>query len=280
MEIDVEDQKREQVLGSTQINQNENILPTLDEKIRYSKTQDYQNYTEQNFNYVNDETNILQETNLNSFSPVTETQNVNPEIQITENPTSFIHHEINQESSNFLENTELDQYIQPSTATPQFVDSTQQNQIEIIQENNGIELENYEQQPEFVGTETKYEQPDILPSEFVQPKTIYENVSNTITDKVNDIVENKITGQISNVIDKTENIYSNIIDNNIVTTAGIIGSNAIEKVSESKYVQGIKGIVQRPFSNVHVPTIIKIEDDENTPICPDFICQIYKKLFG
>ena len=105
-------------------------------------------------------------------------------------------------------------------------------------------------------------------------------MSNTITDKVNDIVENKITGQISNVIDKTKNIYSNIIDNNIVTTAGIIGSNAIEKVSESKYVQGIKGIVQRPFSNVHVPTIIKIEDDENTPICPDFICQIYKKLFG
>ena len=281
-----------------------NRLQTLDEKIKYSNNQDYQNvnlnYDEQGLNLIND--NILQETNVNSFNEIEETQNIYPDTQATETqvfPTSFIMHDRNQESSNFLENTDLDQYIQNSTATPKFNDSPQEQNIN-IQENNGIEYSNlysthYLQQTEYIGVENNNGLTNI--QQYVEPNTVYEKVSNFVSNKVNDAkdavenVKDKVTNVIPNKIqeigDTSKNYIKNTIDGaNFFNPIGgylgapaILGANALMKGKD--YVkEGIKGTVGRAFCNNNVPTIIKIEDEEKIPICPDFICKIYKSIFG
>ena len=348
---------------TTQTYNDVNILPTLEEKIKFSNNQDFQNlnYNDQTLNLVND--NLLQETNVNSYNEIDDNQNIYPDTQTGETqvvfPTSFIQPERNQESSNFLENTDLDQFIQTSTATPKFNDSIPQEQNINIQENNGIEysdtvptnLQLY--QTEYIGDGNNNVQTSVLeqPFEYDGSNTMYEKVSNFVSNNVNNVqdgienikenvqnaipnpmdqignigtnymvnnivgyakpssiyekasnfVSNKVSNVkegISNVKEKVQNIPNKIgnigtkymvnkmvggnilnpIGSNLVTPA-ILGGNAImNKANNIK--EGINGTVARAFCNNNIPTIIKIEDEEKTPICPDFVCKIYKSIFG
>ena len=261
---------------------NGNILPTLDEKIKYSNNQDFQNlnlnYNEQTLNLVND--NLFQETNINSFNDIDNNQNIYPDTQTAEPqvfPTSFIQPEANQEYSNFLENTDLEQYIQSSTAIPQFNDSTP------IEQNLNIQ----EYGTDYSDIQTTIQQK----YEYIKPSNIYNKVSNYVTNKVNDVkysignvkgkvqnVKEKVQNAIPNPINHIKNISSNYLSNTI-ETSDILNPVSNDFVTPT-LEEGINKTIERSFCNNHIPTIIKIEDEEKIPICPDFVCKIYKSIFG
>ena len=207
---------KEEYQGQTTQTYNDvNILPTLDEKIKYSNNQDFQNfnYNDQTLNLAKD--NLLQETNVNSYNEIDDNQNIYLDPQTAENqvvfPTSFIQPERNQESSNFFENTDLDQFIQTSTATPKFNDAIPQEQNLNIQENNGIEYSDILttnlplQQTEFNGVENNNIQTSILeqPFEYTESNTMYEKASNFVSNSFNNVKDG-----ISNVKEKSSKCYS------------------------------------------------------------------------
>ena len=129
--------------------------------------------------------------------------------------------------------------------------------------------------------------------EYAKPSNIYEKASNFVSNKVSNVKDG-----ISNVKEKVQNIPNQIgnigtkyminnmvggnilnpIDSSLVTPAILGGNSIMNKANNIK--EGISGTVERAFCNNNIPTIIKIESEENTPICPDFVCKIYKSIFG
>jgi hypothetical protein len=102
-------------------------------------------------------------------------------------------------------------------------------------------------------------------------------------------------------VNQTENIYSsNYVNNpleagnnegneeNKMVTSNILGSNEFIKLSKTQYVKDDNNnenvnnneIISEPKLKKHTVKILKIEDVEDPQMCPDFVSNILKKLFG
>ena len=144
------------------------------------------------------ETEILPATNnqpeiYNNLEENIETKNYIENLIPQTGNYSLGYVETNQES-NYLENTDLDQYIQNPSETPQFINSNeyteQPNEIENSPENQMIEntgtqivdeipeLSHY-QQPNEIVPQTIYEEPNMLEyTETNNPQPLYESEQN------------------------------------------------------------------------------------------------------
>ena len=95
----------------------------------------------------------------------------------------------------------------------------------------------------------------------------------------NDNLGNANISNTNNEPEEEKNIDSNILEN-----------NEFAKLAKNQYVQdnnneennelNIATTSQKRISNAHNITVLKIEDEENIQLCPDFISGFLNKFFG
>ena len=101
-----------------------------------------------------------------------------------------------------------------------------------------------------------------------------QNIFNANTVKQTEFVDNENDTDINIQRTNDENLASNIL-----------GNNAMMKISETKYINeddksNNNEIYSEPKLKKHTVKILKIEDVEDPQMCPDFVSNILKKLFG
>ena len=181
-----------------------------------------------------------------------------------------------------------------------------QNQIEVKKEIDQIkQFENDFNSLKI--SKTKYLSEEELSEAIKSHNKNNENIEN----KTN---ENKEESQIkhaypSDRLGKNDNAFSNANNNNIQATnnetggginennanTNILGNDAFIKMSKTQYVQddnlesgniNNNEVMQEPFRTKEIYTkpntvrVLKIEDEEQISICPDFISQFLRKIFG
>ena len=181
-----------------------------------------------------------------------------------------------------------------------------QNQIEAKKEIDQIkQVEN-----EFNSlkiSKTRYLTEEELSEAIKSHNKINENNGNNGNKAYDDKEENQNKNDYpSDKLGKNDNAFSKVNNSNIQATnieigdvnnahTNILGNDEFIKMSKTQYVQddnfetrnlNNNEVTQEPFKTKEMYTkpntvrVLKIEDEEQISICPDFISQFLRKIFG
>lgn len=325
MEISIEDIKEnteKNVLNKFKTFENINILPTLDDRIKVSDTQFILN---SNFNLDNQDGNLPEKnqvyitSNIIENTPIIFPQEVTAEtnsipvpnldpiknnIEIYRDNNILANIYSNQKSSNYLQNANLDDYIQDThydkfkqieyseIKSPEFLASQISDEIDLANQNLTYGQLQAEIHPldVFISNQGQLESytnqitANIEQQEIVLEGNGIENQYNEDCSNINNVnmdyslYDNKECQQIQTIYDntpiiETDNIYTSEYIHNY--RDGKIANEDINSNYEYVNVNYNEEIVDN-----HSPTVIVIDDDEGRHICPDFISKFFKMIFG
>ena len=260
--------------------------------IRHDNNIENQNLNENGKNYSLDKNEPNQQTQKNQKSQFIESHHI-----YESNPDQIDKNAISNPTNNIVDS----QKDFKSYAMPQ-----NQNQIEAKKEIDQIkQVEN-----EFNSlkiSKTRYLTEEELSEAIKSHNKINENNGNNGNKAYDDKEENQNKNDYpSDKLGKNDNAFSKVNNSNIQATnieigdvnnahTNILGNDEFIKMSKTQYVQddnfetrnlNNNEVTQEPFKTKEMYTkpntvrVLKIEDEEQISICPDFISQFLRKIFG